>query len=240
MKALKIIITLLASLWLSLTASCMLVGETEQYANSRETEEENVKLDGETIMLPEPASQGGVSLEQAIEQRRSIRSFTDEPLDEQQISQLLWSAQGITEQTTGYRASPSAGALFPLEIYLSSSDGVYHYQPHSHEMIQIMDKDIRKLLASCALMQQAVAQAPVNIIITAIYERTTARYGDRGIRYVHIEAGHAGQNVLLQATAMGLGAVPIGAFNDQCINKALGLDDSHTPLYIIPVGHPRG
>jgi len=188
-------------------------------------------------MLPEPEKNGEMPLEEVISKRRSVRNFSDEPLDSQQISQVLWAAQGITQQTTGFRTSPSAGALYPLELFLINSEGVYHYLPQGHKMVQIKSQDMRSLIASCALGQQSVAQAPASIIITAIYERTTAKYGERGIRYVHIEAGHACQNILLQAASMGLGAVPIGAFHDQCVTEALGLNDTFTPLYIVPLGH---
>lgn len=238
MKFLKTILILTVALSLTLSASCVFFEGAGQYIGSRNLGTDNMMLEGEEIMLPNPDREGKVPLEQAIEQRRSIRQFSDAPLDKQQISQLLWAAQGITEQATGYRASPSAGALYPLEIFLVSIDGVYHYQPQGHQMVQLFTEDIRQLIASCALGQQPVAQAPVSIIITAIYDRTTARYGDRGIRYTDIEAGHACQNILLQATALGLGAVPIGAFSEQCINEALGLDQDFTPLYVIPVGYP--
>ncbi len=238
MKFLKTMLILTIVLSLALSASCVFLEGAVQYIGSRNLGTDNIMLEGEEIMLPNPDREGKVSLEQAIEQRRSIRQFTDAPLDKQQVSQLLWAAQGITEQATGYRASPSAGALYPLEIFLVDQEGVYHYQPQGHQMVQISTDDIRQLIASCALGQQSVAQAPASIIITAIYDRTMAGYGDRGIRYADIEAGHACQNILLQATALGLGAVPIGAFRDQCINDALGLDQDFTPLYVVPVGYP--
>ena len=228
------IIFIISILILVLSTSCVFIEGSGQYISSRI---ENMEEQGEEIMLTEPDREGNIPLEQAIEKRRSVRTFTDEPLDERQISQLFWSAQGITEEATGFRASPSAGALYPLELYLVSVEGVFHYRPEGHKMVQTSATDIRSLLASCALGQQSVAQAPASIVITAIYERTIARYGDRGIRYADIEAGHAAQNILLQATVMDLGAVPIGAFRDQCVNEALGLDARDTPLYIIPVGH---
>ncbi|MGM0366066.1 MAG: SagB/ThcOx family dehydrogenase [Actinomycetota bacterium] len=222
---------------LLLAVSCTFIEGAGQYISSSPIENK-AEAEGEEIMLPEPDKEGQMALEQAIEKRRSVRSFTDQPLDNKQISQLLWSAQGITQQPTGFRASPSAGALYPLELYLVQSEGAYQYRPQDHSIARTVSGDIRQVIASCALGQQAVAQAPVSIIITAVYDRTTVKYGERGIRYVHIEAGHACQNILLQATVLNLGAVPIGAFSDQCINEALSLDESYTPLYIVPVGHP--
>jgi len=193
------------------------------------------------IKLPEPQYDSDVSIEQSLLNRRSIRSYTGEPLTLQEVSQLLWAAQGITD-ARGLRTAPSAGALYPLEVYLVAGDvedlppGVYRYEPDGHQLVKTMDGDGRAGLASAALGQGCVKEGAVAFVFTGVYERTTGKYGDRGIRYVHIEVGHAAQNLCLQATAMGLGAVTVGAFNDEQVTKLLNLPGDEQPLYIIPIG----
>jgi len=158
-----------------------------------------------------------------------------------EVSQLLWAAQGITDPR-GFRTAPSAGALYPIEVKVvvgeveGLSTGIYRYDPNEHQLIRTKDGDERTKLASAALRQACVKEGSVVFVFTAVYERTTVKYGDRGIRYVHIEAGHAAQNLLLQATAMNLGAVPIGAFQDEQVANLLDLAEEEQPLYIIPVG----
>jgi len=153
----------------------------------------------------------------------------------------LWAAQGITDPR-GLRTAPSAGALYPLEVYVVAGDvvdlsaGVYKYDPHNHELLKVLADDIRAELARAALNQAWVKEAAINIVFTAVYERTTVKYGERGVRYVHIEAGHAAQNLCLQATAMDLGIVTVGAFHDEQVKEVLNLPDDEQPLYIIPVG----
>ena len=164
--------------------------------------------------LPSISSQPIVDLNETLQKRRSIRSFKKISLSLEQISQLLWSAQGITDPKNGFRTAPSAGALYPLEIYIIKDDGAWHYLSHKHAIELLSKKDLRQTLSDAALGQSSVANASIDIVITAIYQRTTRKYGERGIRYSHMEAGHAAQNVLLEATALGLGAVPIGAFYD--------------------------
>jgi SagB-type dehydrogenase family enzyme len=174
-------------------------------------------------------------------ERRSVRQYSDEPLRLPELAQLLWAAQGITSPR-GFRTSPSAGALYPLEVYAvvgsveDIAPGIYWYHTREHELVSVADGDQRDALADAALGQSFVGEAAVDLVVTAIYERTTVKYGERGVRYVHIEAGHAAQNVLLQATALGLGAVPVGAFLDQSVARILDLPDDENPLYIIPVG----
>lgn len=194
---------------------------------------------GETVELPDPKIEGEMSVEESIEKRRSIRAFTNEKLTLEQIGQIAWSAQGITDARRNYRAAPSAGALYPLELFLVTPEGVYHYRPSNHAMVKVIDRDVRDGLMRAALGQRFVGEAPLNVVITAVFERVTRRYGDRGNRYVEIEVGHAGQNIHLQAVAMGLGSVPVGAFEDDAVSRLLNLPDDHAPLYIIPVGHPR-
>ena len=138
------------------------------------------------------------------------------------------------------RTAPSAGALYPLELYLLTSDGIFHYEPSSHRLTVLARDDRHRALFDAALQQSAVRDAPAVIIVTADYARTEVKYGeDRTPRYVQLEAGHAAQNVLLQAVALGLGAAPIGAFEDDKVQSALGIPTSHRPLYLIPVGHPK-
>ncbi len=190
------------------------------------------------IPLPPPAVSGDKSLEEVLAQRRSVREFGDQLLTTAQIGQLLWAAQGITHEQ-GHRTAPSAGALYPLELYVATSEGVFHYDPASHQLLQTKQGDPRANLYQAALRQESVRQAPAVFIVAAVYERTASKYGsERSPRYVHLEAGHATQNLLLQAVALGLGAVPIGAFEDEEVRQAVGLPTDHRPLYLIPVGHP--
>jgi SagB-type dehydrogenase family enzyme len=150
----------------------------------------------------------------------------------------LWAAQGITEEWHGFRTAPSAGALYPLEVYVVKKEGVYHYLPQGHELKKTLDGDLRSPLCRAALGQRAIKEAPCNIIITCVYQRIRQKYGQRGVRYVHIEAGHVAQNIHLQAVALGLSSVPIGAFNDDEVKRVLSLPQEIEPIYIIPVGHP--
>lgn len=200
-----------------------------------------------TVFLPPPKLTGEMSVEEAIAKRRSIRTYTEEPLTIEELSQLLWAAQGITDSASGKRAAPSAGMTYPLEIYvvvgedslMELADGVYHYNPHQHSITKVLSGDVRETLSKAALGQTWIRDAPITIVVAAIYERTTNRYGDRGIRYVHMEAGHVGQNIYLQATAINLGTVVVGAFNDQEVQEILKLPEEQKPLYLIPVGHPK-
>ncbi|MDH4210740.1 MAG: SagB/ThcOx family dehydrogenase [candidate division WOR-3 bacterium] len=189
------------------------------------------------IKLPDPEFTGR-SIEECIELRRSVRSYQDKALTLQQISNILWSAQGLTEDKYGFRAVPSAGATYPLVVFIANKDGLFRYIPESHALKHEIKRDIRKDIANAALGQGFINDAGVVVIITAIYERTTQRYGERGVRYVHIEAGHCAQNIHLEAVALGLGSVPVGAFNDEKLSKLLKLE-REKPLYVIPVGHTR-
>ena len=193
----------------------------------------------EIIRLPTPELIGEKTVEEALAERRSVREYADQPLTLAEVSQLLWAAQGITESRMGLRTAPSAGALYPLELYVVKNDGVWHYLPHKHSIELIIENDLRSELSNAALGQSPIKQAPVDIVITGIYKRVTSKYGNRGIRYTHIEAGHAAQNLLLEATALGLVSVPIGAFYDESVKTLLKLKDGETPLYIIPVGYKK-
>ncbi len=192
------------------------------------------------VSLPAPPAAGAMSLEEALARRRSVREFASGALTLAEASRLAWAAQGVTEPER--RTAPSAGATYPLEVYLVAGDvenlaaGVYRYLPGLHRLETVADGDIRLPLAAAAVGQQWVSRAALVVVIAAVFERTTARYGKRGERYVHMEAGHAAQNLLLQATALGLGATPVGAFNDAEVARLLHLPAGATPLYIIPVG----
>jgi SagB-type dehydrogenase family enzyme len=189
--------------------------------------------------LPPPGQSAGASLAEVLTERRSIRSFADQTLTMSQIGQLCWAAQGVTSPQ-GYRTAPSAGALYPLELYVATAAGVFHYEPVSHTLAVHSEHDHRQALYEAALRQEPVRQAPAIFVVTAVYERMAAKYGaERSPRYVHLEAGHAVQNLLLQAVALELGAVPIGAFHDQKVQEALRLPTDREPLYLIPVGHSQ-
>lgn len=197
----------------------------------------------DTIPLPEPTRKGGMSLEESMFLRRSVREFSDDPLTISELSQLLWASQGRAK--SGRRVVPSAGALYPLEVYAvcgkvqGVSPGVYKYDPQRHSIKRTLEGDRRNQLSSAALGQYWVREAPLNIVIAAVFERTTRKYGERGIRYVFIEVGHSAQNVLLQAVSLNLGAVPVGAFYDEEVKKVLRIEDPEQPLYIIPIGRKR-
>jgi len=201
--------------------------------------ENRLMAEKKLIQLPMPLIKGVFSLEEVIYRRRSQRSFRQKDLSLQQISQLLWAAQGITVEKESYnlRTAPSAGALYPVEIYLLTKNGLFRYLPNGHKLEPLGEQDLRSELAVSSLGQVAINQASVNIVICAVYSRLTSKYGQRGIRYVHIEVGHIAQNIHLQAVALGLGSVPIGAFNDEEVKKILFLPANHEPLYIIPVGY---
>jgi SagB-type dehydrogenase family enzyme len=193
------------------------------------------------IKLPAPAHDGKVSVEAALLGRRSTRNYKEDPLELREVSQLLWAAQGMT-RPGGYRTCPSAGALYPLELLLVAGRveglpiGSYRYDYANHSLVHLSEKDIRGELAQAALWQSMISQAPATIAICAVFERTTRRYGERGVRYVFMESGHAAQNIHLQAVSLGLGTVVIGAFRDNEVKKALGLQAGESPLLLMPVG----
>jgi SagB-type dehydrogenase family enzyme len=167
-----------------------------------------------------------------------VREFTREPLTDRELSQLLWSAQGVTDAAGG-RTAPSAGALYPLELYVATPDGFYHYEPERHRLSPLSDRDRRRAIYRSALRQEAIRDAAAVFVIAAVYRRTTGKYGAKqGLRYVHMDAAHCAQNLLLQAVALDLGAVPIGAFHEAEVQQAVGLTE-HEPLYLVAVGRPR-
>ncbi len=198
------------------------------------------------IKLPPPLLKGKVSLEEAITKRRSVRKYRPESLALFQLSQILWSAQGVTEGGR-LRAAPSAGATYPLEVFAvigkqaieELETGIYHYEVDSHSLSLHKPGDFRIDLARAALDEGFIAVAPVDIVICALHTRTSYRYGRRGERYVHMEVGHVGQNIHLQAVALGLATVEVGAFDDEDVRKVLDVEEQIKPLYIMPIGKPR-
>jgi SagB-type dehydrogenase family enzyme len=194
-----------------------------------------------SLALPTPLYDSQTSVEQALQARRSVRAYSLEPLTLAEVSQLLWAAQGLTHPD-GLRTAPSAGALYPLDIYLLVGNvmglpaGVYHYQPRDHTLILIGAGDKHQDLYEAALRQSPVKDAAIVFVISAVYERTTGKYGQRGIRYVHMEVGHAAQNVYLQAESLDLGTVFIGAFHEDEVKAILQMSEEETPLGLMPVG----
>jgi len=202
------------------------------------------------IELPQPDTSGTVTLEQALATRRSVRSFTSESLTLRQVSQLLWAAQGMTPArgsrmpppSRGFRTAPSAGALYPLELYIvvqhveGLDPGVYHYEPKYQALEQVASDKTVEDLSDAALGQESMKEAAICVVITSVTSRLEGKYRDRSWRYAAMESGHAAQNLLLEATALGLGAVPAGAFQDSRVQQVLGVNND--VFYIIPVGHP--
>lgn len=189
--------------------------------------------------LPLPKYKGEVSVEEVIYKRRSVRDFVYVPLSLEEISQLLWSAYGITEKINMLKTTPSAGATYPLEIYYLNNEGVYHYIPEEHSVEVVKNGNFINKLVDACLGQSFILKASINIIICAVYERTTLYYGDRGYRYVYIETGHCAQNVCLQAVSLGLSSVCIGAFRDKDVKTVLSLPPDVEPLYIVCIGKKK-
>ena len=201
-------------------------------------------------VLPPPVTEGSISVEEALTSRRSRRDFMDRAISIEQVSQILWAAYGITYPRPdapglrgGLRTTPSAGATFPLEVYLvvgnveGLAPGVYRYVSEEHKLVRVIDGDVRSELSAAALGQRMVAEAPASIFYSAVFYRITGRYGERGIMYAYIELGHSAQNVYLQVEALGLGTVAIGAFIDDRVRQVLSLPNNEEPLYIMPIGY---
>jgi SagB-type dehydrogenase family enzyme len=202
---------------------------------------------GRRMHLPDPTIDGDVSLERTIHKRRTIRSFESKALTLKQLSQVLWAAQGITDIGEFKRAAPSAGALYPMDIYgvvgkdcIEKMDpGIYLYEPAGHSISLVKEGDFRRDIAIASLGQMWMAHAPLTLVITAEYSRITVKYRQRGIRYAIMEAGHIGQNIFLQSQAMGLEAGVVGAFEDQKVTQVMGSKKTHEPLLLMPVGYKR-
>ena len=217
------------------------LGEFEQTKRTLTGNSQTVQVDTEL------RTSGSVSVEEALARRRSVRDYADESLTIDQVMQLFWAAQGITNTAYGFRTAPSAGGTYPLEIYLVTrrsgvvglEAGIYRYEPRNHALIRTIKGEFSGQLMAAALDQEWVGAAPVNFVITAVFERTTGKYGERGTKYVWQETGHAAQNIYLQAVALGLGNVVIGGFHDTEVQKVLQLPDYEKPAYVIPIGVPK-
>lgn len=190
----------------------------------------------ERIALPPPERSGGMPLAEALARRRSLRAFGARTLSLANLGQLLWAAQGETDAREGLRAAPSAGALYPLVCYAASAEGLFRYVVEAHALERLAAPDLRADLATAALGQEVVARAGCVLVLAAVFSRTRRKYGKRSERYVEMEAGHAAQNVLLSATALGLGACPVGAFDDSRVAKVLGLGRDEQALYLVALG----
>jgi SagB-type dehydrogenase family enzyme len=198
----------------------------------------------EAIKLPPPAKQGGMALTMALEARRTVRGFASRPLDLAQISQLLWSADGLSDPR-GHRTSPSAGATYPLDLYLVVGErgvqdlpaGVYRYLVAEHGLRLLAPGDSQAAVVRACLHQTWMAEAPVMMVIAGEYRRCTNRYGERGLRYTHMESGNVSQNLFLAAAALGLGAGIVGAFEDKALARVLNLPPGQEPLLVMPVGY---
>jgi SagB-type dehydrogenase family enzyme len=187
--------------------------------------------------LPDPSISGTHPVENAIHSRRSVREFRPDPVSLEDISQLLWAAQGVTGDQ-GYRAAPSAGAFYPLETYVITAEGVSRYLVETHALEQVGDGDLRPAVRAVSFDQSCVTSAPAVFLFAAVYERTCREYGSRGRMYVHMDVGHAAQNLLLQAEALGLAGVPVAAFDPEEVSRILALPDGEEPIYMVPIGTP--
>ena len=194
--------------------------------------------------LPKPSLGGAMSVEHALAHRRSTREFDPAPLPLAAVSQLLWAAQGVTHER-GFRTAPSAGALFPLEIYLVAgavsglAAGIHHYEPERHRLVRMSTGDLREELTSLAHGQDWMMDAPAVLVIAADTSRTARKYGRRAARYVAMEAGYASQNVYLQSQALGLGTCMVGAFSDRPVKQLLRMPSEVEPLGLMPIGRRR-
>ena len=208
-------------------AAMIVLGGTSSPTEQRE---------GSARRLPPAVLKGDMSLEEAIAKRRSAREFGSGPLTEAQVAQLCWAGQGITDTARMLRTVPSAGALYPIELYVVTAEGVDHYDPKRHVLSRHVVGEVRAGLQRAALDQEAAGKAALCIVIAAEVQRSAHKYGSRAERYCFIEAGHVAQNLLLQATALKLTAVPIGAFADDELAGLLKLPKAQRALYIVAVG----
>ncbi len=191
-----------------------------------------------TTELPKPTIDGGMTLTEALAKRRSVRSFTGQPLNRDQIAQLCWAAQGITHPIKKYRTAPSAGALYPLRVYVATANGLFAYIPDGHAFEVVASGDLLAPVAKAA-NQKWIASAGAVFILCGNMSIAAGKYRDRAERYVWQETGHVAENLLLQATALGLGATPAGAFGDAKVKELLHLPKGWQPMFLVPVGIPK-
>lgn len=200
---------------------------------------------GDTIALPQPRMESNTSIEEAVANRRSRRNISDAVVELSKLSQLLWAAQGITDRKNNFRAAPSAGAKYPLEIFVFVGNveqipaGLYRYIPEGHKLVTISDRDERRALGRSIYHTDRILTPPMTFVISAVYERTELKYGtQRGPRYVHIEAGACAENIALQAESLYLATFVMGAFDDHFAYKACRMD-KEKPLIIMPIGYEK-
>ena len=221
----------------------------------KQSQSKLINADGDqlTYILPSPMTDGVVSVAYALANRRSNRQYTDQALSPEHLAQILWSAYGVTKPEVtraslrgGFRTAPSAGGRYPFEVYAVVGNvtgiepGVYRYISEEHKIVKTIDGDIRKEFCELALGQTFVLEAPVSIFYSAIFFRTTERYGERGSqRYVWIDLGHSAENIYLQAEALDLGACAIGSFYDDRMTELMQLPEEEVPMYIVTVGHKK-
>jgi len=189
------------------------------------------------IQLTKPNLTGTVSFEEALAKRRSVRLFANKPLEPEQISQLAWAGQGITETQRGLRTAPSAGETYPIDLYFATPEGLFVYRPAEHSLEQTSDQDIRGGLAAAASME-SVATAGCNIIVAGSLRKLTSQFRNKAKTYMLLEAGHIAQNIQLQAVCLDLGSVTIGGFNSKDVSRTCRLTRGLEPIYIISVGYP--
>jgi SagB-type dehydrogenase family enzyme len=207
---------------------------------SSESSEPSESSNREDVRLTPVDPVGGMPLREVLAKRRSQRDFTDRALTLDEVAQLCWAAQGISQKEQGFRTAPSAGALYPLTVLIVDREGVHEYLPQDHLLRSTRIGDLRLKLQAAALNQSSVGRAPVCFVITMDVARTASKYGAKAERYCLLEAGHVAQNVLLQATSMGLGGVPIAAFDEHAVARLLQLPSRLQPVYLLPLGQPVG
>ncbi len=203
-------------------------------------------MEGNTVTLPKPLEKGSTSVEESIQRRRSCREYLRQPITLPHLSQILWAAQGVTDPSSGKRAAPSPGAKFTIELYAvvkkdgveGLAPGVYHYEVDSHSVSLVSGGDFTSSLMAAARDQEQVGNAPVTIAILSLYERAMTRYGERGIQYAIQESGAVGENIYLEATALGLGTVMMGAFEEDRVSEILHAGNDEKPLLLMTVGYP--
>jgi len=198
----------------------------------------SVMTEARIITLPAAPTSSGLSIQDAMGRRRSIRAFSQRQLTWTQIGQLVWAAQGVSDPEAGLRTAPSAGALYPLEVDVVVASGVFRYQPEGHTLAPRSAENIREAISRAAHDQAWLADAPCLLSFAAVVGRTARKYGSRAMRYVYLEAGHAAQNSLLMAAELGLRAAPVGAFDDAAMATTLGLERTAEPIYLVAVGWP--
>jgi SagB-type dehydrogenase family enzyme len=221
--------------WLCVVAACGGDASAQASTTAADSSTQDTGDPLEVVDLPAPRLDGDVAVERALSQRASVRAFAERALTTEEVSQLLWAADGINRESGG-RTAPSAGATYPIELYVVTPEQLLHYLPDGHRVEVLAEANLLEPLRGVA--QDFVADGAVAFVVTAVFARTEVQYGDRAERFVHLEAGHVAQNLLLQAVALELGAVPIGGFDDAAVTSTLGLPDEHAPLYLIPVGEP--